>query len=236
MIQEAALAEKPCTQWEHVALTRWGSYLTEIEQEAIGAASRLAGIPGRALEVGCEGGRWSRMLTHAGWDMTCTDVNPDSLRICQRRVPSAECVLVTQEQQVLPVQTEAVRLLLCIEVAPVSNSRWFAAEAYRALEPGGVLVAVTWNRHSLRGQFVRLAAYLSGKSEEFYKISYTTFRQQLTTAGFSMLTEKGYCWFPFGRESNSSWVTRATQWEQSLRLHKLLRVSPWVICTARKPV
>jgi hypothetical protein len=47
---------------ERIALTTaWGRYLTEIEQQAMDAALVLFPRPSDALEVGCQGGRWSRL-------------------------------------------------------------------------------------------------------------------------------------------------------------------------------
>jgi hypothetical protein len=44
-----------------------GRYLTEVERRALVQASELASPPGIALEVGCDGGRWSILLRQLGW-------------------------------------------------------------------------------------------------------------------------------------------------------------------------
>ena len=193
---------QPATTWESVATTRWGRYTSEIVEEAIWTACLMAGEPGSALEVGCEGGRWSRLLRNVGWDMTCTDVDPTVLSVCQRRVPSANCVLVSPESTTLPCDADKVKLLLCLEVFPVMDSPWFATEASRVLLDQGVLVGVTLNRTSLRGLFVRIKQYLKGEPE-FYNSSYAEWRRRMRAAGFHITLERGYCWFPFTRASNS---------------------------------
>src|SRR4051812_31276704 len=81
------------TFWEAVAESRWGKHLTEVERHAIIQAQSLAGKPARALEVGCEGGRWSKLLSDLGWEMTCIDVDPTRLAVCQERIPRARCLL-----------------------------------------------------------------------------------------------------------------------------------------------
>src|SRR5215470_5439375 len=108
---ETPSGEQELTYWETVALTRWGRYLTEIERHAVMAASMLAGERGTAVEIGCEGGRWSKLLTDQGWDLICTDVSPDSLRLCQRRLPAARCIPVKPTDTSLPCATNTVNLL-----------------------------------------------------------------------------------------------------------------------------
>ncbi len=222
------------TRWEQIALTRWGKYIREIECHSILEASRLAGEPARALEVGCEGGHWSRMLTDRGWHMTCTDIDTQTLARCQQKIPSASCILMNPQDTKLPCEDGGMRLLVCIEVESVMNSSWFHDEVYRVLEPGGVIVAVAFNSLSLRAAYVRLAAYISGKSDGFYQNPYPRFRRQLQQRGFVMLKEGGYCWFPFWRESNSRLAPIAGKVEQWLGLRKLPALSPWVIFIGRK--
>ena len=72
---------------EWCATKGWGAYTTEIERNLILHALSITGRPGPATEVGCEGGRWSRLLADAGWQMTCTDTDEQVLRMCQSRIP-----------------------------------------------------------------------------------------------------------------------------------------------------
>jgi len=119
MNTKAKYRDNEITYWENVARTRWGSYITEIEKRVILKASNLAGSPTTALEIGCEGGRWSRLLAELGWNMICTDIDPNALEVCQRRIPSAKCILVDPNDSKIPYETRSVKLLLCIEVLPV---------------------------------------------------------------------------------------------------------------------
>src|SRR5579871_1312068 len=104
------------TYWEAIADTRWGRYVSQLEKAAILRAHHLATRPTTALEIGCEGGRWSRILSDLGWSLTCTDIDPELLRVCQRRLPEARCVLVDPNSTELPSETASIGLLLCIEV------------------------------------------------------------------------------------------------------------------------
>ena len=71
----------PSTPWEVVATTRWGRYTTEVVESAVRAGAEIARTPGAALEVGCEGGRWSRLLSNMGWSLTCTDIDAEVLAV-----------------------------------------------------------------------------------------------------------------------------------------------------------
>jgi SAM-dependent methyltransferase len=227
-------AHTPATVWETIATTRWGQYTTEVVEEAIKTGTAMAGPPGSALEVGCEGGRWSRLLASAGWATTCTDIDPNVLAVCQGRVPTANCVLVSPDDTTLPCATGSMNLVLCLEVFPVMDSPWFAAEASRVLAEGGVLIGVAHNRMSLRGMFVRAKQYLTVGSHEFYNVSYAEWRRRTQDAGFGISFERGYCWFPLGRESNSRLAPFFIALERWLGLSRLTALSPWIVFIARK--
>src|ERR1044071_6096280 len=132
------------TFWERAAESRWGKYVTKFEARIIDEARSLAGPPGEALEVGCEGGRWSKMLADVGWKMTCVDVSSDALKVCRERIPNANCVLARPEDSSINQPSDKFSLLLCIEVAPVVDSDWFLPEAARVLKKGGVMTAIAW--------------------------------------------------------------------------------------------
>lgn len=222
------------TFWENVATgTRWGAYVTDIEKRAILKAQGLSGEPAAALEIGAEGGRWSKLLADLGWNMTCTDINQETLAICRKRISAANCILVKPEERKLPCKTESVSLLLCIEVAPVMQADWFVGEASRVLHHEGVMVGVFLNRLSFRGLFSHLRASFTGEYD-FYRFSYPSWRMQLLRSGYSMLYEEGFCWFPLGRTSNSIFIPYLVRLEKALGLRKLPLVSPWIIFVAQK--
>jgi len=197
---------------------------------------------GVSLEVGCEGGRWSELIAERGWRVICTDVDDTSLELCRARVPSAQCVLVEPRDTRLPVDTASVRLLLIYEVAPVMDSEWILPEAARALEPGGLLVCSTWNPRSFRGAAYRLLARVSTREndgirrfQDYYRgPAHRAFRKQLASHGFDVLRERGLCWFPFGRSSDSRLVGPATTLESRLGLARVPTLSPWVLTTAQR--
>ena len=225
---------EPVTHWERVATTRWGRYTTRVEEDAVREALRIAGPPGVALEVGCEGGRWSRLLADAGWRTICTDVDPDALAVCQRRIPDATCILVERRARSLPCPDRSVRLVVCHEVFPVVESDWFLREAWRVLSDGGLLVGVTLNRSSLRGLFVRVRDFRRSRIHVHYQRSYSAWKELATTAGFQLSYERGCCWFPLPRQSDSTLAPIFVALEQRLGLYRLTGVSPWVVFVARK--
>ena len=221
------------TFWEKVATTRWGAYITEVERRAILKAHESFSTPTTALEVGAEGGRWSTLLTDLGWRMTCTDVDEKALAACQERIPTANCILVKPDDRRLPCDSESVDMLLCIEVAPVIQSDWFASEAYRVLANDGVVVGVFWNLLSFRGFLAHARSSLAGRFD-FYKRSYPAWRREFTSGGFSVVYEEGYCWFPFSRASDSKFVPAFVRIERWFRLRRLISVSPWIVFIAKK--
>lgn len=221
------------TLWEEVACTRWGSYVTGIEERAILKAHALSGAPARAIEIGVEGGRWSRLLSDRGWAMTCTDVDGEVLAICKKRIPSADCILVDPSDCKLPCESESMKLLLCIEVPYVMNQDWFVEESTRVLQNGGIVVGVFLNRLSLRGLYVHARRFFAGIFDD-YKLFYPSWRKQLLRKGYTMLYEEGYCWFPFGRSSNSPLVPFFVHIEKWLGLRRIIRFSPWIVFIARK--
>jgi SAM-dependent methyltransferase len=223
---------------ERIGLTTaWGRYLTEIEQQAMDAALALFPKPADALEVGCQGGRWSEMLVRKGWRVTCTDVDPEALRACQERIPTAKCILVNPGDRTIPCADASADLLLCIEVNPVIHSDWFPGEANRVLRPGGVLFGVFLNSNSPRGMFVLLREKLplrKPKGDGAYALSYGSWKKRMQRLTFDFPFERGFCWFPFSRKSNSPLVPACTAVERALGLQRLPGLSPWVAFIARK--
>jgi SAM-dependent methyltransferase len=220
-------------RWEAVARTRWGSYITEIERRFLLRGLDLVETVGAAIEVGAEGGRWSKVLYDHGWDLTLTDVNPEAIDLCRRRFPGVNCVLVDLGDTRLPIDDASVDLLICIEVAMVIREAWFVDEATRILRHGGILIGTFQNRRSARGFWHNLRFKLRG-GLDFYATSYGPWRKRLQREGFQILEQEGFCWFPFGRESNSPLIDYFTPLEQHIGLRRLPALSPWVALIARK--
>ena len=225
------------TYWDRVAqTTRWGRYVTEIQRRVILQGEDYAGPPGKAVDLGCGGGRWSKLLADLGWDMTCIDVSSHALSICQRKVPSAKCILAHPRDKTIPLSSKAVSLALCIEVVPLIEAKWFQSEAHRILVDSGILVGVYINGRSLRGLASRLKNRLvSGESTyKFYQSRYDDWKRQLLKTGFEMVHEESCCWGPFTRNSNSPFVPAFAKVERAVGLHRVVTFSPWVVFIARK--
>ncbi|MEM7012737.1 MAG: class I SAM-dependent methyltransferase, partial [Verrucomicrobiota bacterium] len=174
------------TYWEQIGTTKWGSYTTGIEARAIDRAHSLLPKPTTALEIGCEGGRWSKRLADRGWNMICTDVNRDTLSVCQERIPDARCIHVDEDRRDLPAADNEVDLVLCIEVPPVIHAGWFPGELDRVLRDDGYLVGVFFNNCSARGGLAHRKAERNS-SFDFYKLPYAPWRQQLRERGYNII-------------------------------------------------
>jgi SAM-dependent methyltransferase len=223
----------PVTYWESTAETRWGRYVTQLEHEALMTVASEFAQPGVGLEIGCEGGRWCRMLADLGWQMTATDVNASAVRMCQERNPAVNCIVVDPNDKTFPAATESIDLLVCMEVEAVTNSEWFFDEAARVLRTGGRLVGTHSNLLSWRGAIGKLRSTVRG-SYEFYATTYGHFRHALINRGFTISEEQGCCWPPFERDSNSRAIPAAVAIEQALGLRRLPAISPWIVYRATR--
>jgi ubiquinone/menaquinone biosynthesis C-methylase UbiE len=231
---DTSVNEKALKRFEYRATqTKWGSYITEAERRAILKAHAVSRRPSKAVDIGCGGGRWSKLVAAAGWEMTCVEVDSKVLSLCQRRLPNARCVLVDSSNSTIPCDTESVELVLCMEIPQVMQSDWFVDEAHRVLRPGGMIVGVFLNVLSYRGFIAHLTAPLRGVYD-YYRSAYVPFRNQLRKHGFCLMHEEGLCWFPFRRFSNSALVPAFTVAERYLGLSKLVSLSPWVVFVAQK--
>ncbi len=226
--------------WEKIATkTSYGRYASEIERRAILTANSLVTNPTTALEIGCEGGRWSKLLSDFGWRLICVDVDQHALALCKERIPTARCIPVSPDASMLPADTESLGLVLCIQVAPVIHADWFIEEAFRALQKGGLIVGVILNRSSWRGLLYHSVPALrigGSASWYWYPFSYSGWRKRFCKRGFTMIYQEGYAWPPFRRSSNSRLVPVAARIERYLGLRKLVSLSPMIVFIARKDV
>ena len=222
--------------WEIVGeSTRWGRYLAARERQVILRGMKAAGSPGRAVDIGCGGGRWSKILYDAGWQMTCIEVNEDALNSCLHKMPSATAILIPPTEYGIRCETGSQRLLVCMEAPEVIEFPWFSSEAHRILEKSGHVIGFYMNPQSWRGALWKLSRTTNGLGGQHYSgPSYTVWKRNFLSNGFEMLHEESLAWSPFGRESNSALVPFAAEMERRLGLNRLVRFAPWVLFVARK--
>lgn len=230
--------DRPQFWMDAIANRRWPRYLMAIEREAIDdavSALRYCWAHCTALDIGCGSGKWTRHLDGLGWTVTATETDRAALQICQRRVPRAMCLAVAPTDTDLPPCVSDCGLVTCIEVPPIIDAPWFPAELNRVLRPGGLFVGAHFNIASWRGIIGRIAYWLrGGKGYRFYSQSYGAWRQSMREAGFEVVSETGFCWFPFSRESDSPLVPTCAWLERVLGLRRLTRIAPWNCVTLRK--
>jgi len=223
------------TYWDKVNLGRWGNYLSTIEESAVRRAHCLSTKLSSGIDLGCGSGRWSQLLSTLGWQMTCIDIDEDILSICRRNAPTAKVILTGASSQTIPGGDRTANLLLCIE-APLLDTNWFLPEADRVLEQDGLMLGVWWNSFSWRALAWRLNNSLThrGGAKNFYTSTYSSWKKRLAAKGFEVLHEEGFCWGPFGRDSDSALIPLFTKMEKSLGFNRWVLCSPWVIFIARK--
>jgi SAM-dependent methyltransferase len=224
--------------WERLMIeTRYGRYADRVERSMIEHLLVCSHQPGVLLDVGCEGGRWSKAFVDRGWQIIATDVDMKSLEACQRRIPQARCVVADSSGDQLPAKDESIDAALCIEVAPVIHSTWAAKEFARVLKPGAPLAGVCWNRGSWRGFLYHRAPSLRSTGSHpliGFPIRYIDFRKQMTACGFSFERELGYAWGPFRRTSNARLVTVSGAFERWSGLQHWISLAPMVAFVCRK--
>ena len=221
------------SHWESAALTRWGRYITNIEQPVLFQAARIIGQPGVLFDFGCGEGRWTSMLREQGWQAVCGDVDQLALAKCATRNPGCHCVTLTMGDNRFPLEDASVDVVLCIEVPGVLESAWFRQEVARVLKPGGVLMGVFHNRCSARGLFRAAADRLRGQYC-YYQLGFRPWTSLLRQAGLEIIQAEGLCWFPFGRLSNSMLIPPSISFERAMGLRTLPALSPWVVFIAQK--
>lgn len=224
--------------WERLmAETRYGRYADGVESKMMRYVLARCPDPGVLLDVGCEGGRWSKVFGDRGWQIIATDVDARVLRICESRIPSARCVLADPNGRRLAAENESVDVALCIEVGPVIHTDWAIPELARVLKRGGRLAGVCWNRSSWRGFLYHNAPSLRSSGSDplvGFPIRYRNFRRQMIKHGFRFEKELGYAWGPFRRTSNSFLASIWAVFERFSGLQYLSSLAPMIAFVAQR--
>ena len=107
---------------------------------------------GRALDLGCGGGTYVRMLAGLGHRAVGLDYSLPSLRRAMAADPGAKARYAGGEAYALPVCADAFDLVLCIGVLQaLAEPARAVAEMARVLRPGGVAVVEALNGRGVTG-------------------------------------------------------------------------------------
>jgi SAM-dependent methyltransferase len=220
-----------------MAQTRYGRYANSVESTMMLYVLGQCPRPGVLLDVGCEGGRWSKFFAERGWHVIATDVDAGFLQVCQSRIPNARCVLADSNSDWLAAEDESVDVALCMEVGPVIHSYWAVPEFARVLKRGGRLAGVCWNRSSWRGFLYHNVPRLRSPGSDSlvgFPIKYKNFRSQMIKHKFRFEKELGYAWGPFRRTSNSFPVSLWAAFERFSGLQRFISAAPMIAFVAQK--
>jgi SAM-dependent methyltransferase len=118
------------------------------EQSAPGVLSilRRRGISsGLVIDLGCGGGLWARRLVDAGYGVLGIDVSLHMIAMARQRVPEATFRTASFLDGNLPPCTAITALGECFNYQfdvrnRRSSLRWLFRQAYRALQPRGLLI------------------------------------------------------------------------------------------------
>jgi len=111
----------------------------------------------RAIDVGCGSGAYCRIMHAFGLDVTGTDLCRDSLEYATAHSPGAIRFLHANCLN-LPFPDDSFGLAVSVGVLQhVSDTPGFLREHVRILRPGGVLLLMTLNRHTVLEAMRRIA-------------------------------------------------------------------------------
>lgn len=108
--------------------------------------------PGDGLDIGAAGGGNTRVLQGLGWRMLALEFTAEGAEVAHER----GLQVVRADAQRLPVPDESLDLVTALDVLEhLPDHKRAAAEIYRVLRPGGVLVAAVpvdqrlWSEHDV---------------------------------------------------------------------------------------
>lgn len=231
--------------WHKPFTKRMSAYLNNVESQFITECLvKTTKLPIRLIiDVSAGSGRFSIPLIHRGYRVLATDVNIEPLRKLAATEPKCMVCLVGSGEKVIPIHSEKVDCVICIEVPYVAETPWFWLECNRILRPGGVVVATLINKQSYKG-FIRgltsIRSRASGQKTPWswsyeYVTSYKQINLMIAQAGLSIVRKRGFSWIPFKRHSDSKMIAWLAWVEARLGLQRLSSISPWVLVAAQKP-
>ena len=100
---------------------------------------------GRVVDLGCGSGLWARQLIDAGFETHGIDISPAMISLARKRAPEARFVVGSFLEVEWPDCVAITSMGECLnyrfdERAGKASLRRLFRRAYRALEPGGLLV------------------------------------------------------------------------------------------------
>ena len=145
------------------------------------------------LDVGCGAGTYTRFLADEGLTVLGVDYSAPSLAKARARCPENILWCVADASR-LPLQSSLVHGVVCLGVLQaVSDTRPFAIEFARCLQPDGLLLVDglnLWCLPNLAGEILRR---LRGKQPYLRYENPLTLPRRLRSAGF---TVSGFHWIP----------------------------------------
>ena len=214
-------------QWEKAAKTKMGAYLTSIEIAFIKKKVDFSQTRFIA-DVGCGGGKYTRLALQSGAEVVSLDRDLDSLRWLRQSSANANPVLA--DAAALPLREGAFDGLFLIEIFDyIAQSEALLMDCGRALKADGLFVLSFGNTASLKSKLKQLRGnrYMQDRHSQKQVM------QMLKDAGFLVTGKVGYNWLTMDRQSNSRVIPTLAQIVRLFQLHKLPSYSPWVMVSAK---
>jgi SAM-dependent methyltransferase len=135
-----------------MAQTLYGSDLAHVHDVAFGGWVRDAApfvlarmheagiVDGRVVDLGCGSGIWAAELLAAGYDVVGVDASADMLAMARERAPGATFAQQSLHDAELPPCVAITAIGECVNYGGPPSLELLFQHAWRALEPGGLLV------------------------------------------------------------------------------------------------
>jgi len=147
-----------------------------------------------ALDVGAGRGRYTKLLCDKGYEVVCTDINPEMLGIIAKRgIPSKRYVADAEN---LPFESEHFDLVTAMDITMhIHNTEKLLREIHRVLKPSGELFVNISNGKSLYTLWTKkLNPKFRALQKNYLRKNFTPheFKNLLNDSGFRILSEHGH--------------------------------------------
>lgn len=188
-------------QYCHASLLKYLRGRTDIVSSLIPSAG--GGSPKTALDIGCGGGVFTKMLSAKGYECLGIDTDRERIETAQKDFGTERSKFEVQDATQLKCPSKSYDVVLCLEVIEhLGNPEHLLTEIRRVTKPEGLVVFSTPNRCSPEGLAGMTLQRLGGRKWNAWDPTHVTifssseFLRLLRDNGLEPVRVVGYCYFP----------------------------------------